>query len=128
MTTHSGVSRLLLALAHLYRRIALYYLREHERASCETLAECIAGWVSSGPGPGSDAGEYERVRVRLHHIHLPKLADADLIRYDDASGMATLASHPPAVDDLLTATLTEDAAQSGADVDALLAADEECDG
>lgn len=46
------------------------------------LAELLAG-VTSDDDP-------ERIAVRLHHVDLPKLVDADLIEYDRDARTATL--------------------------------------
>lgn len=63
------------ALADDHRRELLAYLRDASEASVEELASIIDG-QADGVRRGDD------LAVRLHHVHLPKLADADLVEYD----------------------------------------------
>jgi hypothetical protein len=114
MPTQDPVSRCLGALAHPYRRVVLYYLREHERASLDALAACVAGWTASGPGtkPAADA---ETVRTALHHVHLPKLADVGLLTYDAETRRATLEPLSPTADRFLSAALDADTGEESVD-------------
>jgi DNA-binding transcriptional ArsR family regulator len=82
MTDSDDVSVLFRALAHPYRRVVLYYLDEHGEASLTTLVDCVTGWIQSGPGSSAAAVDHEAVRLQLHHVHLPTLAETGLVTYD----------------------------------------------
>jgi DNA-binding transcriptional ArsR family regulator len=118
-TAHEDpLSEYLRALAHPYRRVVLYYLREHERATLDALGDCLAGWMGAGPETGSSA-DPETIRVALHHVHVPKLADAGLLTYDPETQRATLEPLSPTVDRFVSTALDAD---TGAEsVDHLLA-------
>lgn len=91
-------------LADRRRRYALYYLAEvgEDRAlDVEDVAARVAEWErewdsaggaadSTGDEPGATdsapTDRQERVRVDLHHNHLPRLADAGLVDYDARTG------------------------------------------
>jgi DNA-binding transcriptional ArsR family regulator len=53
------------------------------------------------PSPTLTADDLRRAKIRLHHCHLPKLADAGLVNYDVRSRMVALA---PAGERVLDAT------------------------
>lgn len=77
------------ALAHRYRRFVLVYLHGADSpVSPRTLAEAIAARVDETSG--------ERVLLLLHHTHLPKLAAAGCVEYDDDVRLADAAR--PALD------------------------------
>lgn len=61
------------------RRTVLSVLSDRERRmDLESLAEAV---VAAEDGrAGEDA--VQRTRVRLYHVHLPKLDDADLVAFD----------------------------------------------
>lgn len=63
------------------RRDAMRYLlaRQHE----VSLDELSAG-IASRQNPPSQQ-RLARVSIDLHHVHLPKLADAGVLRYDSES-------------------------------------------
>ena len=65
-------------LADSRRRYALYYLSRKVGAVALTdLTEQIAMWEEA-----LTRDRCERILTGLHHIHLPKLVDAGLVRYD----------------------------------------------
>ena len=65
-------------LANTRRRYVLHYLSQTVGAvSFDDLAEQIALWEDD---PTYD--RYERILTGLYHTHLPKLADAGVVRYD----------------------------------------------
>ncbi|UPV76338.1 hypothetical protein M0R89_19445 (plasmid) [Halorussus limi] len=74
------------------RRHVLAVLSERNGpVSVRDLAAAVAARETEG-----DAGEISpettgSVAATLHHVHLPKLADADAVAYDDEAGTATLA-------------------------------------
>lgn len=109
------------ALSDRRRRVVCYYLRERERASLETLTDLVAGWLASGPGPDEPAA-HEDVRVALHHVHLPKLAECGLVEYEADTGTARLRPLSPAVETVLEAGLEADTGTDGLDLAAVIAA------
>lgn len=68
-------------LANSRRRLLLSYLQSHtdESVSFEDLVAAIARGERPDPGP---ATHWQRVETDLHHVHLPKLADAGVLEYD----------------------------------------------
>ncbi|WP_336024779.1 DUF7344 domain-containing protein [Halobellus salinisoli] len=78
-------------LADWSRRSALYclYLNENP-VKLSAVAQQIATWNH----PHSDYRERrERVYTQLYHCHVPKLCDADIIRYDPAEDSVSLAEN-----------------------------------
>lgn len=66
-------------LAHSYRRRVLAALADADDAlTLDSLAEEV---VARAPDLGP--ADEEPVRVSLHHVHLPKLAAADVVAYED---------------------------------------------
>lgn len=75
------------ALADGERRRVLSSLSEADgRVPIERLAADVRS-DTDGPSPGREG----RGAVRLHHLHLPKLADAGLVEYDPGEGTAEVA-------------------------------------
>ncbi|MFC4550360.1 MULTISPECIES: DUF7344 domain-containing protein [Halorussus] len=65
-------------LASRHCRYALYELCEHERLAVDDLARRVAARASDDPA-GPDEESVERVEVRLHHAHLPKLETRGIV-------------------------------------------------
>lgn len=66
------------------RRHTLYELLNHDSPlSPHHLALTIAAWESHQPLSAVDDDLYQQILTALHHTHLPKLADADLVSYDE---------------------------------------------
>lgn len=74
---NTSVDEVLLALADERRRLVVEYFREaaDRTVSCDELAAYV-----HANRTGSHRGD--AVETRLHHVDLPKLADAGLIKYD----------------------------------------------
>lgn len=71
------------ALTHRRRRLILYYL--HDRSGpveADELARQILAWETNTTVGNITDGDCERVVTGLYHNHLPKLADAGMIEYD----------------------------------------------
>lgn len=83
----------LAGLAHDHRRTALAVLRAAP-ASVTTpdLAREIHRQVREGTGRHPTS--VDDLLVALHHGHLPKLAEADLVDYDPETGRAAYSNHP----------------------------------
>lgn len=82
-------------LAHPVRRRVLSVLIDRGVVRREALAESIAADGSIAP---DDRG---RVEIALHHEHLPKLEDGQLIEYDHRNGDVVLWADPDAAAELL---------------------------
>ncbi|MFC4552821.1 MULTISPECIES: DUF7344 domain-containing protein [Halorussus] len=91
-TAEAAASRMFAALADDRRRFALYYLREAGSATVEELATVLVGWLGAREEPTTvtTPGDRRSVQVSLVHAHLPKLAEAGLVDYDEESGTVTL--------------------------------------
>ena len=109
------------AMASPWRRGILYLLSERGPLEIDDLADGLGAWnevVDHGGRTLPD--DVEMLRVRLHHVHLPKLEDAGLVEYergepvalaqlsgdieellDVAGGLEPPVEGPDAVDELL---------------------------
>ncbi|WP_331236472.1 DUF7344 domain-containing protein [Natronorarus salvus] len=67
-------------LASARRRLALDLLAE--TTATLDLEEFAAGIVAREGTIPADSDAIERVAISLHHVHLPALADADVLEYD----------------------------------------------
>lgn len=78
------------ALRERERRLVVYFLLDRERTDLSELADVVTGWTAAG-GPGTATSEDRaRVRVALHHRHLPVLEAAGLLAYDVDAGTVAL--------------------------------------
>ncbi|MGQ3413046.1 DUF7344 domain-containing protein [Natrinema sp. LN54] len=68
------------------RRYVLYYFLESQHANIEGLALQISAWEQDISIESVTEDEKEAVTLSLIHKHLPRLADHDLITYDQRSG------------------------------------------
>ena len=78
------------------RRFVLYYLQERETATVDELARQVAAWERGIPPEEVDADHRRHVETALVHRHLPKLADALFVEYDERSD-AVRYTEPPAL-------------------------------
>lgn len=82
-------------LSHQYRRFVLAALvRRDEPTTVATLAEEIAE-ERGGKADTTEVDTQSAIRIQLYHVHLPKLAEADLIEFDPSTKMVA-----PPEDDL----------------------------
>ncbi|PSQ45350.1 transcriptional regulator [Halobacteriales archaeon SW_6_65_15] len=93
-----------------YRRCVLYYLLDRDAATVEELATVATGWVQARESAVEIAtpDDRERVRAALHHVHLPRIADAGFVRYDHNSGEVALERVPVVLESILEQSLAED--------------------
>lgn len=91
-------------LADRHRRATLGYLRKSsdDVVSFGTLVTYIA--ESDVESDGHDRGQ---LAVRLHHVTVPRLADAGLVEYDTRSGSIRYRGHP-VVETCLDCTVDSD--------------------
>lgn len=77
-------------LADQQRRKVLHHLVESNGAA--SLEEVVSAVHTNSSSPRNPDELRNRIAVNLHHVHLPKLQDTDLIEYDSAS--ETIRYHP----------------------------------
>lgn len=98
----SDVDALLDALSHSRRRYVLYFLRDEQTATLDEVARRIAAWERGVPLEAVSADDdAEAVRAALYHKHLPVLADAMLVEYDDRSEALRYRNPPKVLEPLL---------------------------
>jgi hypothetical protein len=101
------VSELFDALRRSNRRYALYYLRDRETATVAELATVVASWTQAREADPEivTQADRQRVMVSLHHVDLPALEDAGLVRYDSDSKTVTAESLPEMAGAILAKSL-----------------------
>lgn len=69
------------------RRYVLYYLsaRKDEPVDAGDLVSAIRTY-ETGDSPGTDPPPRKELWIALYHTHLPRLADAGVLEYDDRRG------------------------------------------
>lgn len=77
-------------LASTMRRRALYFLLEHDRTTVDELADTLAGWEAAAENEHVGRERRQRLYVSLHHVHLPRLAEAGFVTHDTDSGDVSL--------------------------------------
>ncbi|WP_255149099.1 DUF7344 domain-containing protein [Halorarius halobius] len=70
------------ALADETRRLLLYFLREHETATLDTLADVLTGWRAVRDDREPTTEHRDRLYARLYHVHVPRLADSSMVTFD----------------------------------------------
>jgi len=84
------------------RRYVLYFLRtEPNPIQLTDLAEHVAAWENNTTVEELSTQQRKRVYVSLYQTHLPKLADAGLVEYDEDSGNVSIASKASEIDPYL---------------------------
>lgn len=79
-------------LSNARRRFVLYYLREAgEPVELGELARELAAWENETPASDLTTQQRKRVYVSLYQTHIQKLAEADIVEYDDDTRMVRLA-------------------------------------
>jgi DNA-binding transcriptional ArsR family regulator len=85
---------ILCAYSNTQRRRIISYLRNEGAASKREISHQLIVWeYDSEPSEVPD-NVVERVKVDLHHKHLPELKDAGLIEYDRRSEMVLVRDLP----------------------------------
>jgi DNA-binding transcriptional ArsR family regulator len=96
-------------LSNTRRRMVLYYLRQNDgAATVKELAEQIAALENDVDPEDLRRQQRKRVYVSLYQTHVPKLEDAGIIEYDDASGEVRLTNRAGEFDSYLTSTTDSD--------------------
>ncbi|MFC4448925.1 DUF7344 domain-containing protein [Halorussus aquaticus] len=76
------------------RRYTLHYLKQEERpVELSELAEQVAAWENDTTIEGLSANERKSVYTSLYQTHLPKLADAGIVDYNQNRGVVELSEN-----------------------------------
>lgn len=77
------------------RRQLLYWLHRHDdrTVTLDALVQRLEEYGSTGPADDSSS-----LRVSLHHVHLPKLDDAEVVDYDREKGEVRYRGDPRLAD------------------------------
>lgn len=88
-TNHDSLDRLFEVLTEHRRRYVLYYLdgADDPVITVAELADQLCTWERDWDDRTEQprSKHRENMRINLHHVHLPKLADVGLIDYDARS-------------------------------------------
>lgn len=84
-------------LANERRRYVLSVLREHGPVPLPDLADEVANREHDAPLPQVPEDAVLRVYLSLWHVHVPKLADADVVTYDQETDTVALGEHAESV-------------------------------
>lgn len=76
------------------RRYLLYYLCTMKGSVTEFEAAVNAVYEYEAAGADADGPTRENVRIGLHHVHLPHLANAGVIDYDRRHGTIRFSGDP----------------------------------
>ncbi|MFC6717505.1 hypothetical protein ACFQGT_04535 [Natrialbaceae archaeon GCM10025810] len=86
-------------LANRRRRYALRCLRTYENSiTLADLADEVAVLECNEPLTEISAERVKRVYLSLYHTHVPKLADASYVRYDQEQDMVALRDRAEGID------------------------------
>jgi hypothetical protein len=76
------------------RRYTLHYLKQQDRpVELSELAEQVAAWENDTTVEGLSANERKSVYTSLYQTHLPKLADAGIVDYNQSRGVVELSEN-----------------------------------
>lgn len=96
-------------LSNARRRFVLYYLRETgEPVELGELAGELAAWENETTPAELTKQQRKRVYVSLYQTHIQKLADADVVEYDQDTGMVRLADGSGQIGEYLSVGTEED--------------------
>ncbi len=93
--------RLYRALASTRRRRLLYLLLEKGESTVENVVTVLTGWNATETGTMKEKDDREHIAISLEHVHLPLLAETDLVDYDRESGTVRVEPLDAAVKDLI---------------------------
>lgn len=95
-------------LSHPHRRFVLTHLDEiDDSRTVGEVAKDLGAWRAELPLTDRTARGVDGIETALHHHHLPKIAEANVIEYDPTEGTVTLAAGAPAVRSYLGDLTTE---------------------
>ncbi|WP_137283577.1 DUF7344 domain-containing protein [Halorussus salinisoli] len=99
-TDHEQIDRSCDLLGSAYRRCVVYTLQEDGPASLGELADAVVS--------AEIATDRKRAMASLVHTHLPKLADSDVVEYDDPEVAVSLDDGVEALEPFLTLTARQE--------------------
>lgn len=93
--TYDRITELCDCLSRSRRRYTLRHLKEvAEPLALADLAEDVADWEAETPKSEIPAETVKNVYMALYHTHIPKLADADFVQYDQECDVVELSEYP----------------------------------
>jgi hypothetical protein len=103
------------ALSDVHRRYALYYLQDRDSTTIDELATVLASWLGTREDETAvvTPEDRERLRISLHHAHLPNLAESELIRYDSETEVVSIEPLPETVQAILDLSLEQQRERTG---------------
>jgi acetolactate synthase small subunit len=108
VVTEPSMDALLDSLAHPYRRHVLRALVEREPSTTLlALSWEVTSRLDETVRATVQRPVLDRVRARLHHVHLPKLAAVDVVDYDTAYRTVELTADPDRLVRFLDAVPTD---------------------
>lgn len=106
MDNHAASTAVIRCLAASRRRSILGFLRGRTApVSVRTAATIVAADERGEPPVDVTRPVRDSVRTDLVHVHLPRLADLGLVRWDRADGTVAPTDHPAFADPLVTIVL-----------------------
>lgn len=108
-----GEDRFYRAMAATQRRRLLYYLLETTESTVGELVSVLGGWEVATTGTMQRPADRTALRLRLVHVHLPRLADAGLVEYDPEEGSVRLEQLHPQVTALVRRSVEAGAVETG---------------
>lgn len=97
-----GSDRFYRAMAAEPRRRVLYHVLETDRSTLEELATVLTGWDAVESSRVESTDVRDQWKMELRHVHLPHLADVELLEYDQETGVVEATDLDPGVRDLVT--------------------------
>lgn len=95
------LDRVLEGLSRELDRRILYHLADDEPAEFDDLVTAVGGDLS-GESPDSIPADVEsELRIRLHHVRLPKLERLGIVEYDPRSQAVRFRNPPPRFEEFL---------------------------
>ena len=85
------------ALSERRRRLALYYLQEHDGVPVDELADVVAGVTGARESTVVTPDDRESVEIELRHSDLPVLADVGLVVHDRTTDEVSIGDLPESV-------------------------------
>ena len=85
---------ILSTLSNTQRRRIISYLQNEGPASKSEISHQLVAWEHDSPPSEVSDNAVKKVKVDLHHKHLPELKDAGLVEYDRRSEMVLVRDLP----------------------------------
>lgn len=103
-TAVDGWDDVLANLSSKRRRVILSILKDHDGAMARAeLATAVIARDDDAAVADQPTASTEDLLGKLHHVHLPKLQQADLVSYDGDTGTVSYEGHPALPDEWLDA-------------------------